>query len=187
MPAFDIDAALRWARFDPGRTLARRDDSALPFASRDDLAGPGLLLDTCVYIDQMQARAPRVVEQLVETRHVNHSTVAIQELLHSCGVLRPDDSRTAAVIDAIRQQMAAMPDHRVFTPDADILGRAALLAGMLCRLQGYSRDARLKALQDCTLFLQAHKLGLTVLTRNIAEFDCLMQLVPGGRVLLYRV
>jgi len=83
--------------------------------------------------------------------------------------------------------MAAMPDHRVFTPDTDILGRAALLAGMLCRLQGYSRDARLKALQDCTLFLQAHKLGLTVLTRNIAEFDCLMQLVPGGRVLLYRV
>lgn len=187
MPAFDIDAALRWARFDPGQTLARRDDSELPFASQDDLAGPGLLLDTCVYIDQMQGRAPRLVEQLIETRHVNHSTVALQELLHTCGLLRPDDARTTAVIEAVRQQVKAMPDHRVFTPDADIMGRAALLAGMLSRLQGYARDARFKALQDCTLFLQASKLGLTVLTRNIAEFDWLMQLVPGGRVLLYRV
>ena len=59
-----------------------------------------------------------------------------------------------------------MPDHRVFTPDADVLGRAALLAGMLCRLQGYARDAKFKALQDCTLFLQAQKLGFTVLTRK---------------------
>lgn len=187
MPAFDIEGALRWARFDPRRTLSRREDSALPFASEDELAGQALLLDTCVYIDQMQGRAPTLVEQLVETRHVNHSSVALQELLHTIGVLNPDDPRTPKVVGAVRTQVEAMPDHRVFTPDADVLGRAALLAGMLCRLQGYARDARFKALQDATLFLQAQKLGFTVLTANIVEFDYLLQLVPTGRVLFYRI
>jgi hypothetical protein len=185
--AFDIEGARRWARFDPHRTLARRADSELPFASEEELAGQALLLDTCVYIDQMQARAPVLVEQLVDTRHVNHSTVAIQELMHIVGVLNPKDPRTAAVVGAVRTQVEAVPDHRVFTPDADVLGRAALLAGILCRLQGYAGDARFKALQDCTLFLHAQKLGFTVLTANIVEFDFLLQLVPSGRVLFYRV
>lgn len=186
MPAFDIAGALRWARFDPRRTLARRDDSALPFATERDLAGQALLLDTCAYIDQMQGRAPFLVERLVETRQVNHSTVAIQELVHAIGVLDPGDHRTRTVVSAIRRQIEAMPDHRVFVPDTEVLGRAALLAGILSRLQGYGRDARLKALQDCTLFLQAQKLGFTVLSANVAEFDVLLQLVPTGRVLLYR-
>lgn len=186
MPGFDIDAALRWPRFDPSRTLARSNDSELPFASAEEVAGQALLLDTCVYIDQMQGRAPDVVEQLVDTRHVNHWTFAIQELMHTVGVLRPEDRRTASIVEAVQAQVAAMPDHRVFTPDADVLGRAALLAGMLCRLQGYVQDAKFMALQDCTLFLQAQKLGLTVLTRNIVDFDFLLQLVPTGRALFYR-
>ena len=186
MPAFDIEAALRWARFDPRKTLSRRDDALLPFASEEELAGQPLLLDTCVYIDQMQARAPAFLERLIASRQVNHSTVAIQELMHSVGVLNPDDVRTRTVVAAVQAQILAMPDHRVFAPDADILGRAALLGGILCRLQGYVRDARLKAQQDCVLFLQAQKLGFTVLTANIVDFDFLLQLVPSGRALFYR-
>jgi len=184
--AFDVAGAIRWARMDPGRSLARRPDEALPFIGEDGLVGQPLLLDTCVYIDQMQARAPNVVEQLVGIRQVNHSTVAIQELMHAVGVLDPRDRRTADVVDVIRRQIRAMPAHRLFTPDADVLGRAALLAGMLCRLQGYGRDRRLRALQDCTLFLQAQKLGFTVLTANIVDFDFLLQLQPAARVLFYR-
>ncbi len=184
---FDVAAALGSARFDPRRTLARRPDAALPFASAAELAGQPLLLDTCVYIDQMQGRAPPLVERLIDTRQVNHSTVAIQELMHAVGALDPDDPRTAAAVGAITGQIRAMPEHRMFTPDAEVLGRAALLAGILSRLQGYARDARLKALQNCVLFLQARKLGFTVLTANLAEFDLLLQLVPDGRVLLYRV
>jgi predicted nucleic acid-binding protein len=183
---FDVAAALRWARFDPKRTLARRADDALPFVSAGQLAGAPLLLDTCVYIDQMQGRAPALVEQLVDTRQVNHSTVAIQELMHTVGVLDPRDSRTARVVKAIGSQIDAMPDHRLFAPDAEVLGRAALLAGVLSRVQGYALGARLKALQDCVLFLQAQKLGFTVLTANVADFDFLLQLLPTGRVLLYR-
>jgi len=184
---FDIVGALRWARFDPKRTLARRPDDALPFAGEDELGGQPLLLDTCVYIDQMQGRAPALVEQLVDARQFNHSTVAIQELMHTVGALDPDDRRMAGVVKTIRSQLEAMPDHRVFVPDAEVLARAALLAGILSRLQGYGRDAKLKALQDCVLFLQAQKLGFTVLTANIAEFDLLLQLVPTGRVLFYRI
>ncbi len=187
MAGFDVAAARRWAaRLDPRGTLARRRDAALPIAGEDDVAGQGLLLDTCVYIDQMQGRAPRLVERMVDTRQVNHSTVAIQELMHTVGVLDPADRRTPAVVDAICAQIEAMPEHRVVAPDAEVLGRAALLAGMLARLQGYARDARLKALQDCVLFLQAEKLGFVVFTANIAEFDLLMQLTQTGRVLFYR-
>jgi hypothetical protein len=57
---------------------------------------------------------------------------------------------------------------------------------MLCRLQGYAADSRLRALQDCVLFLQAQKLGCTVLTANISDYDYLLQLIPAGRVLFYR-
>ena len=71
-------------------------------------------------------------------------------------------------------------------PDLEVLGRAALLSGVLCRLQGYGKDGKLRALQDCVLFLQARKLGLVVLTANVSDYDILLQLVPEGRVLFYR-
>jgi len=66
------------------------------------------------------------------------------------------------------------------------LGRAALLSGILCRLQGYEKDGKLRALQDCVLFLQAQRLGLVVLTANVSDYDILLQLIPTGRVLFYR-
>jgi len=183
---FDFDAAVRWARLDPRKTLARRADTQLPFADVESLAGGALLLDTCVYIDQLQGRSPAVVDGVVTARQVNHSTVALQELLHTVGVLDPRDRRTSTAIAAIRALVRSMSSHRVVVPDSDILGRAALLAGVLCRLQGYGADRKLRALGDCVVFLQAQKLGLTVLSANVADFDPLLQLVPSGRVLFYR-
>jgi predicted nucleic acid-binding protein len=183
---FDFDASRRWARLDPQRTLARRSADELPFVDVSPIGGQGLLLDTCVYIDQMQNRSPRVLDDLVAQRQVNHSTVAIQELMHSVGVLNPSDARTAGVIDEIGKLIKAMPPHRIFAPDIEVLGRAALLSGILCRLQGYEKDAKLRALQDCVLFLQAQKLGLVVLTANVRDYDILLQLIPAGRVLFYR-
>jgi predicted nucleic acid-binding protein len=185
VPEFDFDAARRWARFDPRKTLARRGDDELPFVNANLIGGQGLLLDTCVYIDQMQDRTPQAVDELIAQRQVNHSTVAIQELMHTVGVLNPSDTRTAGVIAEIGSQIKAMPPHRIFAPDAEVLGRAALLSGILCRLQGYKQDAKLRALQDCVLFLQAQKLGLVVLTANVSDYDMLVQLIPAGRVLFY--
>ena len=186
MAEFDFAKSKRWARFDPQRRLSRRPDDQLPFASADELAGSALLLDTGVYIRQIQGTAPAFLADLLEARLINHSTVALQELMHTVGVLNPADPRTAAAITNTERQIVDMPEHRLFEPDADILGRAALMSGILCRLQDYAMDARLKAMQDCTLFLQAQKIGSTVLTANIAEFDYLLQLIPTGRVLFYR-
>jgi len=183
---FDFHAERRWARFDPGNTLARRSDDELPFVSASLIAGQGLLLDTCVYIDQMQDRSPQVLDDLIAQRQVNHSTVAIQELMHTVGVLNPSDARTASVVDVIGKQIKAMPPHRIFTPDIEVLGRAALLSGILSRLQAYEKDGKLRALQDCVLFLQAQKLGLVVLTANVSDYDIILQLIPTGRVLFYR-
>jgi hypothetical protein len=183
---FDFDAALRWARFDPQKTPARRGDEQVPFVDAGRIGGQGLLLDTCVYIDQMQDRSPQILDDLIMRRQVNHSTVAIQELMHTVGALSPSDRRTAAVVAEIGRQIRAMPPHRVFAPDTEVLGRAALLSGILCRLQGYEKDDRLRALQDCVLFLQAQRLGLAVLTANVGDYDILLQLIPAGRTLFYR-
>jgi hypothetical protein len=34
------------------------------------------------------------------------------------------------------------------------------------------------AFNDCTIFHQAQKLGFAVLTRNVRDYDCLLQLCP---------
>lgn len=183
---FDFEAALRVRRHDPGRTLARRPDEALPFLGETAPAGNGLLLDTCVYIDQLQGRAPGVIERLFAVRAVHHSMVAMQELMVAVGALRRDDPRTPGTLAAIRRVVRGIPAHRLFAPDPDVLGKAAVYAGILARAQGYAGDARMKALHDCMLFLQAEKLGLTLLSANAAEFDPLLQIRPTGRVLLYR-
>jgi hypothetical protein len=57
--AFDFDAARCWARLDPEETLERRDDGELPFVNPALIGEQGLLLDACVYIDQMWAEAPK--------------------------------------------------------------------------------------------------------------------------------
>lgn len=186
MAAFDFDAALRWARFDPRRTLSRRADSELPFITGIPEPGQILLLDTCVYIDLMQRKLPQEAKDLIDLRQVNCSTVVIQELMHTVGVLDPKHPGTLQAIAQIGRAIKITPPHRLFAPDAETLGRAALLAGMLCRLQGYARDERLRAQHDCVLFLQAQRLGFTVLTRNVRDFDYLLQLFPAGRVLMYR-
>jgi predicted nucleic acid-binding protein len=184
--SFNFDAALRWARFNPGRSLARRADAELPFATEGHVAGQALLLDTCAYIDKLQGRSPGIVQSLTARRQVNHSTVAVQELMHIVGVLHPEDRRTAGAVAEIRGLIRSMPPYRIFAPDVDVLGRAALLSGIVCRLQGYAADHKLRAINDCVLLLHAQKLGCTVLTANVADFDILLQLLPATRVLFYR-
>ena len=106
--------------------------------------------------------------------------------MHTVGVLDLNHPSTGTAVEQIRRMIEAMPSHRIFYSRKDVSSRAALLSGMLCRLLGYRRDARLRALHDCVLFLQAQKLGLTILTANIRDFDHLLQLIPAGRALFYR-
>ena len=91
---------------------------------------------------------PELVEVLITARQAHHSIVATQELMHTIGVLDPEDGRSS--VDVIRTLVLSMPAHRTFVPDADVLGRVALLSGMLCRLQSYANDRKLHALHDCS-------------------------------------
>jgi hypothetical protein len=49
----------------PQKTVARRGDNELPFVNANLIGGQGLLLDTCVHIDQMQGRSPQMLDDLI--------------------------------------------------------------------------------------------------------------------------
>ena len=184
MVDIDVGAALRWASRFRDKTLARRPTELLPRLSHepDDRI---YLLDTCVYIDSFHDRFAPEVERVIDEVAHYHSTCAVQELLFAAGQLKPDDIRTKQNTADIRETIAAITPQRLFHPDADTTVRAGLLAGTLARIQGYGREHRARALNDCTLFLQSQKLGTTLLTRNYADFDILLQMIPSGRVLFY--
>lgn len=186
MGKIDFDKAARFARAGTSRTLSRRADSDLPFTGDVIEAGASLLLDTTVYIDQLQGWLPASVASLVEIRTVFHTPVAVAELMHAVGRLDPAHPETANVMAQLRVQVTAIPEHRLCVHDTDVQIQAAVLAGVLCRLQGYAKDDRYRALHDAMIFLHARKLGLTVLTRNVRDYDVLLQIVPDGRVLFYR-
>jgi predicted nucleic acid-binding protein len=184
--SFDLKRSLR--RLKPGRTtrLVRRSDNELPFVPERAAGGPELLLDTCVYIDVLQRRAPDRLKTLLATRLSNHSGIVLAELTHLFGRLDPLDDRTARVLGEISGVIAAMPAHRLSRPSLRVLGEAGILAALAMRLAGIERGREQALLNDATVYLQAAEQGQTVLTRNIREFDWFDQLLPGNRILFYR-
>lgn len=185
---FDLARSLR--RFKPERRVAplgRRPESELPLVSEKTAGSAELLLDTCVYIDNLQDRLPSAVDNLLATRLSNHSGVALSELTHLFGRLDPRDARTDAVLAKIRAAISTVPPHRLTSPSIKVLGEAGILAGLVSRLAGVDSGRRQALLNDAALFLQALEQGQTLLTRNIREFDWFDQLLPTGRLLFYRV
>jgi predicted nucleic acid-binding protein len=164
------------------RPRARRD---LPFIGVTAAPGGPLMLDTGVYIHGLKGQTPTALRSLLRLRTVHHSVVAMQEILHAIGVLDPAHPETAKNVAAIRALLDGIPLHRLYTPDRDVLIDAAIVAGILCRLRGYARDRRTKALHDCTLLLHAARTGCTLLTANVSDFDLLQQLKPESRVIFY--
>lgn len=185
MASFDFDKAIRWARLGNRTTLRRRKAADLPFLALPEPGSP-LLLDSTVYIDRLQGRLPQTVKDLMDVRLIQHSTICVQELMYPVGRLDPEDKRTAATIEVIGRAVKLMQSHRLVAPDPDIAGRGALMGGILSRIQNYERGEMLRTVNDCIIFLQATKMGLTLLTRNISDFDYLLQMMPAGRVLFYR-
>jgi predicted nucleic acid-binding protein len=184
--AFDLDATLR--RLKPGKRtarLTRRSDHALPFVGKQVVAGPGLLLDTSVYIDVLQGRAPSEVKELLLVREVNHSAIALAELVHLFGRLDPShkDSKAVAAIAAV---IAKIRPHRLTAPSVQALADAGIVTGTIARLAGLSKTDRQPMLNDATLFMQALESGFTLLSGNVSDMDLIEQLVPSGRILLYR-
>src|SRR5665213_3040679 len=184
---FDVDAALRWLKPQrKARPFRRRQDDKLSWITDVARIGSPVLLDSTVYIDTLQGRSPPALASFITLRTCNHSAVCLAELTHAFGRLNPADPRTVSALKVIRQTIRNIPVHRLVAPDTETWGTAGVLAGTLFRLGSYAAGAERKCLNDALVFLQGRKLGWPILTGNIADFDFLNQLVPEGRILLYR-
>lgn len=184
--AFDLAATLR--RLKPDKQvapLARRADSELPFVG-ELVSGPGLLLDTSVYIDVLQGRAHQAVKDLLLARDLNHSAVALAELVHLFGRLDPSHKHTVGVLEPIAATIAEIRPHRLMVPSVQALAEAGIVTGIIARLTGLPKVDRQPLLNDATIFMQALENGFTVLTANVSDMDLIGQIVPAGRVLFYR-
>lgn len=185
--ASDLDAALRWLKpHRKRRPLVRRKDRDLDWIGDAPAIGIPVLLDTTVYIDTLQGRSPAVLDAFVRFRTCNHSAVCLAELTHAFGRLDPADPRTKRSLASIRGTILDIPAHRIAAPDVEVWGAAGILAGLLFRLGAYPPGAERKCLNDALIYLQARKRGIPVVSGNLKDFDYLHQLVPDGRILLYR-
>jgi predicted nucleic acid-binding protein len=92
---------------------------------------------------------------------------------------------TASAIARVAASIELRPEHRILTPDRETWREAGILAGLLARLQRYGKTEQRKALNDALIFLTAARNGCVVLTRNIADFDLLMQLDARGQAVFY--
>ena len=167
------------------KALLARTRENLPFLVKAKHPLPKLLLDTTVYIDALQGRLPETVEIALRAGSLWHSTVTEAELSALSGLLDPARPETAGVIAQVAASIDQRPQHRILNPDRDIWREAGVLAGLLARLQGYGKNEQRKALNDALIFLTGMKHGCAVLTRNISDFDLLLQLEPRGRALFY--
>jgi predicted nucleic acid-binding protein len=184
--SFDLARALR--RIKPQRTVGsmqRRRTTDLPLVQTPIAAGAELLLDTCVYIDVLQGRTPANVDDLLEARILNHSTVCLAELTHLFGRLDPAHASTRTVLREIRRTIEGIPSHRLSAPSTTAMGEAGMLAGLVARLSGIDRGEDASLLNDANLYLQALERGWILLTRNAHDFDFVDQLLPASRVLFY--
>lgn len=146
---------------------------------------PKLLYDTTVYIDSLQGRFPRSLETLLKASDSWHSPVTEAELVALCGLLRPDHPDSPRVFAKIKASVESRRDYRIVSPDREVWASAGLLSAILARLQQRSRSDRILLLNDALLLETARKYGLTVLTRNVRDFDLLQQLEPTANVLFY--
>ena len=165
--------------------LAPRNLRDLPFLAHTADLPAKLLYDTTVYIDILQDRFPEDGELVLRAADAWHSTVTEAELVAPCGFLKPDHPDTAGAIKQIIETIERRPAHRTIAPDREMWIEAGILCGILARLQSYGRTERQRLMNDALLLATARKNGLTLLTRNVGDFDLLQQLEPSVRVLFY--
>ena len=165
--------------------LEYRDRAQLRFLPSLKPPLPKLLLDTTVYIDALQGRLAHDTEIVLRAGSLWHSTVTEAELAALAGLLHPAHPDTASVISQVAASIEARPAHRILTPDRDTWREAGILAGLLARLQRYGKNEQRKALNDALIFLTASRNGCVVLTRNVSDFDLLMQLDSKGQAVFY--
>jgi predicted nucleic acid-binding protein len=145
-----------------------------------------VLLDTTVYVDILQRKFPANANRLLRAANAWHSTVTQAELSVGCSLLNPTHPGTMTVIASISDVIENVPAQRTLVPDREIWISAGLITGLLARLQQYSKADRYRLMNDALLLETARKTGLTLLTRNVADFDLMQQIEPTAKVLFYR-
>lgn len=182
----DIDTVIRRCRAARHTTiLTARPPEELDRFAESDVPGERIMLDTCIFIDQLQGKLPEVIEERITARTIMHSPVVIGELSFLIGRLDPKHPGTSDAIAAIRDLLAAVADHRIFDLTAEDVVRGNILAGCMARLLGHNRESRRKSQSDAVLAAQAARLDCLLVTRNLGDFDHLAQLEPRLRVAFY--
>jgi predicted nucleic acid-binding protein len=185
---FDLQRAERALKPQARGVLKARPAAELRWAEGEAKAGLPLLVDTTVYLDTLQGKTSEAVDDLLRYRSIFHSAVCLAELTHAFGSLDPAHSATRKALAALGDAIDDIPRHRLFAPDTDLWGKAGMLAGKALRVgripSGHGQARKL--LNDSLIYLQAHKIGAAILTRNVRDFDLLEQLVPSGAAIFYR-
>ena len=146
---------------------------------------PKLLLDTTVYIDELQGRLSEDVEVSLRLTEVWHSGVTEAELMALSGLLDHSHPGTKRALQQVVASVERRPWHRILIPDREVWREAGMLAGLLARLQHYGKAEHRRVLNDALILLSAEKYGCNVLTRNVSDFDLLMQLRPSAIAVFY--
>jgi predicted nucleic acid-binding protein len=141
---------------------------------------PEFLLDTTVYIDALQNRLPWQLSEVLKTADSWHSTVTECEMAVLLGILDPTHPATAQTVDEVTLSLERREYRRTLAPDRETWFEAGVLAGTLA----CNADQR-RALNDALIFVSATRAGLTVLTRNIGDYDLMMQITSQTNVIFY--
>jgi predicted nucleic acid-binding protein len=170
----------------PPHGLRRRPDTSLQFCDAVPVPEP-VLFDTTVYIDVLHGQLSDHLKREIARLEPWHSSVVESEMTYLCGRLDPNHPGTSHVIQEIASIVDHWPPARVLNPDREIWREAAILSGILARLQHVKDEDRGRTMNDALIFLSAAQHGGAVLTRNVRDFDLLMQLVPEGKAVFYRI
>ena len=143
--------------------------------------------DTTVYVHIAQAKAPQPLRGLlIGGSRLLHAAPCLSEVLVAVAALDPEHPRTPARREVMLSFVRQAQSHRVNVPTQPEWYAAALLAGLIMRLQDWSESSWRSLLTDGLLLLTARRVGATVVTANTRDFDLLTQLVPDVRVAFYR-
>jgi predicted nucleic acid-binding protein len=162
----------------------RRDRDELPFFGVGSPPGQ-LLLDSTFYIDMLQGRIPDDLQPFTVGGRAWHSAISLGEVAFSLGKLDPRHPGTKTVAQQIVSILERASAERTLVPDRNDWREASIACGVLARTQSHSRAEHRRLLNDCLIFFSAIRHGCAVLTRNIADFDLLLQLMPQGKVVFY--
>lgn len=144
------------------------------------------MLDTTVYLDALKAPGlPVAIAALIARNVVLHSAIARAELAISIGHLDPAHPKTAAHRAPLMEVLARMAPARTVAPGADAWTEAAIIAGILARIQADRREDRRAVFNDALMLLTSIEAGATLISRNVRHMDLLLRFRADARVLLY--